>query len=80
MTAQNFVRPIDDALLGGGRQLDSYFIAGCSQGSRRVHVREGAMGIGFPGPDVQLVERAQAVTIRRAVEIKQLPPQRSGSF
>src|SRR5262245_31917333 len=42
-----------------------------------VHVRKRAARVRFPGPDVQFVERRQAVTIRRAREIEELSFQRS---
>src|SRR3954454_6526514 len=39
---------------------------------RGVHVGVGATRIRLPGPDMQLVERRQAVAIRRSREIEEL--------
>src|SRR5579883_3644679 len=39
---------------------------------RWVHVGEGAMRVRFPGPDMQFVERAEAIAIGRADEVEEL--------
>ena len=36
-----------------------------------IHIGEGAVRVRFPGPDAQLVERAQAVAMGSAVEVAQ---------
>src|SRR4051812_41781759 len=44
---------------------------------RRIHVGKGAARIRLPGPDMQFVEGRQAVAIRGAGEVEELPVQRS---
>src|ERR671924_257817 len=38
----------------------------------RIHVREGAGWVRLPGPDMQLVERREAITVGRAGEAEQV--------
>ena len=45
-----------------------------------IHVREGAARVRLPGPHMQLVERAQAITIGAAGEAEQLAFQRCRSL
>ena len=50
----------------------------CSQRHIRVHVRERAARVGFPGPDVQFVEWAEAVAIGAPLKLNSWPSSEAG--
>src|ERR1700759_3948594 len=56
--------------------VGSLHLVGVLAGDAGVHVGEGAARVGPPGPDVQLVERVEAVAVGRAVEVEQLALER----